>query len=132
MASIILDVSPVINDSATLGKGMPVAFRQALPDARSRRGLRPQIGGMLSLAVAMGIGRFAYTPLLPVMRTALHWSVSYASGLAAVNYAGYWVGGLTAGWRPNTGRFRRLTWVRPRARRCLWDPVGDGHDARAG
>ena len=89
-----------------------MAFQQRLPDGWSGRDLRPLIGGMLSLVAAMGIGRFAYTPLLPVMQAQLHWSVSYASLLASDNYAGYLVGAITAGWLPNRGIFHRLTWVR--------------------
>ena len=49
---------------------------------------------MLSLAVAMGIGRFAFTPLLPMM---LHDGVvdlHTASWLASANYLGYLVGAL--------------------------------------
>lgn len=67
---------------------------------------------MLSLVVAMGIGRFAYTPLLPIMQTQLHWTVSFASLVASVNYAGYFVGAITAGWLPNRVFLNRLTWVR--------------------
>jgi MFS family permease len=49
---------------------------------------------MLSLAVAMGIGRFAFTPLLPMM---LHDGVvdlRTASWLASANYLGYLLGAL--------------------------------------
>ena len=52
------------------------------------------IAGMVSLAVAMGIGRFAFTPLLPMM---LHDGVIQlpaASWLATANYLGYWVGAM--------------------------------------
>jgi MFS family permease len=49
-----------------------------------------------ALAVAMGIGRFAFTPLLPLM--VRDGSVPLAAGawLAASNYLGYLVGALTA------------------------------------
>lgn len=50
------------------------------------------------LAVALGIGRFAFTPILPMM---LHEGVlSLASGslLASANYIGYLVGALSAVW----------------------------------
>lgn len=52
------------------------------------------LAGLLSLAIAMGIGRFAFTPLLPMM---LHeGSVDLAGGswLATLNYIGYFVGAL--------------------------------------
>jgi MFS family permease len=52
--------------------------------------------GTLVLAAAMGIGRFAYTPLLPVMQEALGWSVAQAGDVAAANFLGYFVGALVA------------------------------------
>jgi predicted MFS family arabinose efflux permease len=54
------------------------------------------LGGLLSLAVAMGIGRFAFTPLLPVMQADVGLSVEAGGWLASVNYAGYLVGALAA------------------------------------
>jgi hypothetical protein len=54
------------------------------------------IAGLLALAVAMGIGRFAFTPLMPLMmRDGL---IDGAAGaeLAAANYLGYLLGALTA------------------------------------
>jgi len=52
--------------------------------------------GALALAIAMGIGRFAFTPMLPLM--VREGSVDLASGgwLAAANYAGYLLGAVTA------------------------------------
>ncbi|HEX2543022.1 MAG TPA: YbfB/YjiJ family MFS transporter [Caldimonas sp.] len=50
--------------------------------------------GMVALAVAMGIGRFAFTPILPMM---LHDGVvdlPTASWLASANYIGYLLGAL--------------------------------------
>ncbi|HYD77039.1 YbfB/YjiJ family MFS transporter [Ramlibacter sp.] len=54
------------------------------------------VAGLLSLAVAMGIGRFAFTPLLPLMVQAGQIDVSGGGWLAAANYAGYLLGGVTA------------------------------------
>ena len=52
---------------------------------------------MISLAVAMGVGRFAFTPLFPLMvRDGLLGSEAGAM-LAASNYLGYLVGALMAG-----------------------------------
>lgn len=69
--------------------------------ARKRQSVRlrragPFIGGVLSLAVALDIGRFAYTPLLPDIPRSLHWSVGFAGLVASANYAGYLVGALVA------------------------------------
>jgi len=64
------------------------------------RPLAIALAGLLSLAVAMGIGRFAFTPLLPMM---LHDGVvdlAGASWLATANYLGYWVGALACTLQP--------------------------------
>jgi MFS family permease len=50
----------------------------------------------IALAVAMGVGRFAFTPLLPLMVRDGSLSQSAGAWLAASNYAGYLVGALTA------------------------------------
>ena len=50
----------------------------------------------VALAVAMGIGRFAFTPLLPLMLRDGSLPQSAGAWLAASNYAGYLVGALTA------------------------------------
>ncbi|MEY2801114.1 MAG: hypothetical protein RL513_698 [Pseudomonadota bacterium] len=58
------------------------------------------LAGLLSLAIAMGIGRFAFTPLLPMM---LHDGVvdlRGASALATANYLGYWVGAVACALQP--------------------------------
>ena len=52
------------------------------------------VAGLVALAVAMGIGRFAFTPILPMM---LHDGVvdlHGASWLASANYLGYLAGAL--------------------------------------
>jgi predicted MFS family arabinose efflux permease len=56
----------------------------------------PLLGGILALAAAMGIGRFAYTPLLPAMQKAAGLDPTQAGLLAATNYAGYLAGALLA------------------------------------
>jgi hypothetical protein len=47
-----------------------------------------------ALAGAMGVGRFVFTPVLPVMKAQAHLTSSGASTLATSNYLGYLVGAL--------------------------------------
>jgi MFS family permease len=54
------------------------------------------LAGLLSLAAAMGIGRFAFTPVLPLMLREDLLDVAQGGWLAAANYAGYLAGALTA------------------------------------
>ncbi|MGH6990738.1 MAG: YbfB/YjiJ family MFS transporter, partial [Stellaceae bacterium] len=50
--------------------------------------------GISSLILAMGIARFAYTPLLPLMRQQAGLGVAEAGWLAAINYVGYLSGAV--------------------------------------
>src|SRR6202035_2046555 len=52
--------------------------------------------GFVALAVAMGIGRFAFTPVLPMMRQEGALSITGAAWMASANYAGYLAGALLA------------------------------------
>lgn len=54
-------------------------------------------GGILFLVVAMGISRFAFTPLLPFMREDEGLSLQIGGWLASSNYIGYFLGSLGAG-----------------------------------
>jgi hypothetical protein len=54
------------------------------------------LAGGLSLAAAMGVGRFAFTPVLPLMLGEGLLDVAQGGWVAAANYAGYLVGALTA------------------------------------
>src|SRR5688572_19520122 len=54
------------------------------------------LAGLAALAVAMGVGRFAFTPVLPMMLAAGELSLAGGGWLAAANYAGYLAGALTA------------------------------------
>ena len=94
---------------------MPKPDRLEPPTALplSQRPLAVALAGMAALAVAMGIGRFAFTPLLPMM---LHDGVVTLAGgswLATANYLGYLIGALAC---------MALPWVAPRARQ-RWHAV---------
>ncbi|UYO95245.1 YbfB/YjiJ family MFS transporter [Pollutimonas sp. M17] len=54
------------------------------------------ISGFIALAVAMGIGRFAFTPLLPMMQSDAGLDLAQGGWLASANYLGYLAGALTA------------------------------------
>lgn len=54
------------------------------------------IVGLCSLAIAMGIGRFAYTPLLPLMQNDGLLSIESGGLLASVHFLGYWLGAVYA------------------------------------
>lgn len=76
--------------------------------------LRPAqvaIAGLVALAVAMGIGRFAFTPLLPMMLADGVVDLRQASWLASANYLGYLVGALACTFQP--WLFRRLGLTKP-------------------
>jgi hypothetical protein len=57
---------------------------------------RIAFSGLAALAVAMGIGRFAFTPLLPMMQQDAGLALAQGGWLASANYVGYLVGALTA------------------------------------
>jgi predicted MFS family arabinose efflux permease len=52
--------------------------------------------GIFSLILVLGVARFAYTPLLPLMQQQAGLGVAQAGWLAAVNYAGYLSGAIIA------------------------------------
>ena len=52
------------------------------------------IQGAAALAASMGIGRFVYTPILPLMHDQAGLSAQSGSTLATANYIGYLVGAL--------------------------------------
>jgi predicted MFS family arabinose efflux permease len=54
------------------------------------------VAGLLALALAQGIGRFAFTPILPMMQGDAGVSLAEGGWLAAANYLGYLVGALWA------------------------------------
>jgi len=90
------DVRPGILHLATTGNetgrgavGHPPASQQASAVALA-------IAGMFTLAVAMAIGRFAFTPLLPMMQADSGLSLAAGAALASANYLGYLAGSALA------------------------------------
>jgi MFS family permease len=60
--------------------------------------LRLAMSGMLALAIAIGVGRFALTPILPMMQKDYGVTLRMAGLLASANYVGYFIGALSAIW----------------------------------
>jgi predicted MFS family arabinose efflux permease len=58
--------------------------------------LKVLIAGVLSLLAMIGVARFAYTPMLPVMQEQAGLSIAGGGWLAASNYLGYFTGAVIA------------------------------------
>ena len=68
--------------------------------------LAVSFAGLVALAVGMGIGRFAFTPILPMMQAEGTLSLAAGGWLAAANYVGYLAGALCAPRLSNAGAIR--------------------------
>src|ERR1700712_1653193 len=66
--------------------------------------------GMCASLVAIGLARFAYTPLIPLLIQAHWFSASDVVYLGAANFAGYFVGALCG--RPLAARTSRRAALR--------------------
>src|SRR4051812_8651007 len=75
---------------------MPCATRDIERHPASVPAWAGALVGLAALAVAIGIGRFAFTPILPMMQQDFGLSVSEGGWLASANYLGYLIGGLSA------------------------------------
>ena len=80
-----------------------------MSDRNEPSALPVALAGTLLLTAAMGIGRFAYTPLLPPLREALGWSLAAAGDVASANFLGYLLGALLAA--PLAQRGSRTRWL---------------------
>ncbi len=67
--------------------------------------VRPTLIGLVSLALAMGIGRFAFTPMLPLMQADGLLGVSSGGLLASGHFLGYLMGAMSAAWVPLAPRY---------------------------
>lgn len=73
----------------------PPAAHALSSDEADRRARAAALACMIGLAVALGVGRFAFTPLLPLMLADGSIGLKAGSWLASANYAGYFVGAVS-------------------------------------
>ncbi|MDR8820046.1 hypothetical protein FEQ05_03762 [Burkholderia pseudomultivorans] len=74
----------------------PTAALDARPSREAdRRARAAALACMVGLAVALGVGRFAFTPLMPLMLADGSIGLKAGSWLASANYAGYFVGAVS-------------------------------------
>ena len=78
----------------------PGTVKMVRPPTPALKPWRVALAGMTALAVAVGIGRFAFTPLLPMMLADGVTNLASASWLASANYLGYLVGALLCTFQP--------------------------------
>ena len=68
--------------------------RALAPSAGPHEARQAALACMVTLAVALGVGRFAFTPLLPLMLHGGSLDIRQGGWLASWNYAGYFVGAV--------------------------------------
>ncbi|RZT30850.1 YbfB/YjiJ family MFS transporter [Cupriavidus agavae] len=92
----------------TSGAPAPAAAAETL----DRQALHAALAGLCASLVAIGLARFAYTPLIPALIQAHWFSASDAVMLGAANFAGYLAGALLG--RPLAARMSNrhaLRWL---------------------
>ena len=78
----------------------PPALKTEVRPGLGRELRRSLVAGVLALVMALGIGRFAYTPILPAMQGRFDLSNTIAGALASSNYLGYLLGAVLAAFVP--------------------------------
>jgi predicted MFS family arabinose efflux permease len=84
-------VTSLVHRASRLAPGTRVRTASG-PGAASARAIVLQAGA--ALAASIGVGRFVYTPILPLMRDQAGLTAGLAATLATANYVGYLVGAL--------------------------------------
>ena len=81
-----------MNDIAS--RAAPSRVLPAHPARHPHAARRAALACMATLAAALGVGRFAFTPLLPLMLHGGGLDLRHGGWLASLNYAGYFVGAV--------------------------------------
>jgi len=67
-----------------------------MPSSTDSHPVKVMLAGLFSLVLTMGVARFSYTPLLPVMLDETFLNDASGGWLASINYMGYMCGALIA------------------------------------
>jgi MFS family permease len=97
---VVKGVNELARATATNARRSPTNGPPAADD--SPRRIVIQAGA--ALAVSMGVGRFVYTPILPLMHSQAGLSAQFGSMLATANYIGYLLGALAGIFMPAVTR----------------------------